>query len=522
MEKLISRSNLKRSLLFIMFLILDKLIMADPTLIGKEFQAISDNVTPKVSIKNSGNKLEASVGPYKGRNVFFVNGKPKAPMMYSSTEQGRKTWADPTKKSIEEFTAQGYDIIQTDMWFKYSLNPDGSFDIDGIRKQLAGILNINPDAKLVVRINVSAPQWWLSQNQSEVCKVTNDSISKMKIQMNLGINGYGWSPNDKSKNIFGGNTAESLASEKYKEFANKYLKLFLQEVEKTPEGDRIIGFHIGGGVYGEWHYYGIYDEPDASEPMRQKFIAFARKKYQSIDRVNATWKTGFQTIENITVPSYDRRYVVTDGDYRDPLSEKYVIDYYECQQYMVGELVNGLAKLTKETWTRPVITGVFYGYFYGGWTVGSQSSQADIQTIFKSPYLDYFAGPYASRSMYGSGIFRSLAASVSLNGKIWLTEHDGGTYLGSSGSGGGKFPDIPLDEPQSIARMRRNFMYSITDNGGQWWYDFGPHSQGGGWWSTPGMLRETKNLLTLSKRFMEQQYEKKSDVLVIYDMNSFN
>ena len=51
------------------------------------------------------------MGPYKGRNVFFVNEKPMPPLMYSSTEQGRKTWADPTRQCIIDFTAQGYEIL---------------------------------------------------------------------------------------------------------------------------------------------------------------------------------------------------------------------------------------------------------------------------------------------------------------------------------------------------------------------------------------------------------------------------
>ena len=57
------------------------------------------------------------------------------------------------------------------------------------------------------------------------------------------------------------------------------LQQFVAALEQTEEGDRVIGFHIGGGVYGEWHYYGIFNEPDASEPMRQKFVAFALSKY---------------------------------------------------------------------------------------------------------------------------------------------------------------------------------------------------------------------------------------------------
>lgn len=457
----------------------------------KEFSELTDD---------NRQKLEAWVGSYMGRNVFFIDGEQVAPIMYSSTEQGRNTWADPTKKSIEEFTAVGYDIVQTDLWFKYSLNPDGTFDMKGIQKQLAGILAINPKVKLVVRINVSAPQWWLEQNPNQLCKVTKEN----------------------SQNVFSGNTAESLASVKYQEFAKKYLKLFLQEVEKIPESDRIIGIHIGGGVYGEWHYYGIYEEPDASGAMQKKFIDFARNKYKTLNEINVVWKTNFQSLDEITVPSYARRYTPTDGDFRDPQKDKYIIDYYECQQKTVGRLVNDLARLTKDTWSRRVIVGVFYGYFYGGWTVGTQASQADIQTIFQSPYIDYFAGPYASRSMNGSGIYRSLAKSVALHGKIWFTEHDGGTFLGSSGSGKAKFPDIPEDELQSIARMRRNYMYSITENGGQWWYDFGPRSQGGGWWSTSNMLKEAKNLLSLSNRLLHKRYVEESDVLIVYDMNSFN
>ena len=449
-----------------------------------------------------GGKLEAKVAPYKGRNVIWVNGRPLAPLMYSGTEHSRETWVGRPRQSIEEFSRLGYEIIQTDMWFKYSLRPDGTFDIAGIRKQLAGILEVNPEAKIVVRINVSAPRWWLEQNPAERCQVTVQNTAKVR---------------------FAGNSAESLASGKYEAFAGKYLQRFLAELARTPEGGRVIGFHIGGGVYGEWHYYGIDQEPDASEPMRQKFIAFAKARYGTLQRVNAAWLTSFKTFEDIVVPSYERRYQVADGDFRDPQRDRYVIDYYQCQQATVSALVNGLARITKETWPRPALVGLFYGYFYGGFTVGAVASQFDIATLFRSPYVDYFSGPLASRNMYGAGYFRSLTDSVALNGKLWISEHDTPTHLnrGALGIGGVKWPNVPEDEAQSIALMRRNFMYTLTDNAGQWWYDFGPQNKSG-WWSTPGMLAEAKSLLALSSARLEQPYEKPSDVLVVYDMASFN
>ena len=143
---------------------------------------------PQLVHRTHADKLEARVAHYMGRNVLMVNDQPTAPQMYSGTEHSRETWTGLARQSIKDFTALGYDIIQTDLWLKYSLRPDGTFDMNGIRRQLAGILEINPKAKLLVRMNVSAPKWWLEQNASETCKVT------------AGM----------AKNEFGGNRAESL------------------------------------------------------------------------------------------------------------------------------------------------------------------------------------------------------------------------------------------------------------------------------------------------------------------------
>ncbi|GAB3416475.1 hypothetical protein GCM10027516_09540 [Niabella aquatica] len=444
--------------------------------------------------------MEGWSGMYKGRMVFFINGKPVPPLMYSGTEQGRQTWKDPTKKSIAQFSSIGYDIIQTDMWFKYSLMPDGRFDMAGVKKQLSGILQINPNAKIVVRINVSAPGWWLDKYPAQRCCVTKPG------------------PDNKE---FGGTVAESLASEAYRSFAESKLKLFLRELIKLPESDRIVGFHVGGGVYGEWHYYGIFNEPDCSSSMDTYFRNFAEQKYGTIDSINFYWKSSYKSLEEIHVPGYERRFQVADGEFRDPQADQYVIDYYECQQKAISSLVYTLTKSVKENWPRRAITGVFFGYFYGGFTVGAQASQADIKTILESPYIDYLAGPYYSRTMDGSGCYRSLAASMVLNKKIWFTEHDGGTHLGGSGAGKAYFPGIPANEDQTIARMRRNFMYSITENGGQWWYDFGPKSQGGGWWSTPRLQQEAQALLKISNRQLEAGYHSTADVLVVHDMYAY-
>lgn len=463
------------------------------------FGARADYTPVLESFNFSNVTLDGKVGEYKGRNVFLVNDQPYAPQMYCGTEQGRSTWKDPTRSAIQEFINQGYEIIQTDTWFKYLMKPDGTFDMASLRTQMASILEMNPDVKLIVRINVSAPQWWLDAHPDEKNIVTNPETA----------------------GTTGASKGESFASESYRAFAKENLIKFLEEMKTFPESNHIIGFHIGGGVYGEWHYYGFVDEPDISPSMNKWFANYALDKYGSLDAVNKVWKTDFDSESKIIVPSYERRYQTGDQDYRDPEQDQYVIDYYRCQQDCTSSLVEELGKITKETWERPVITGVFFGYLYGSNTVGAVASQLNLEALLKSPYIDYFAGPFTDKNMYGSSNARTLADSIALNGKIWFTEHDNGTYLGSSGDGKGTFPDVPKDEEQSIDRMRRTYMYTLTENSGQWWYDFGPRSQGGGWWNTPGMMEEAGDLLRVSNELLETEYSKPADTLLVYDMESY-
>ena len=93
--------------IFTMFLILTKLVLADSPFPGKHSMGKSVEINTDSTSNAKSTKLEGKVSLYKGRNVFFINGKPVPPIMYSSTEQGRKTWADPTKKVLRNLLYKG-------------------------------------------------------------------------------------------------------------------------------------------------------------------------------------------------------------------------------------------------------------------------------------------------------------------------------------------------------------------------------------------------------------------------------
>jgi hypothetical protein len=113
-----------------------------------------------------------------------------------------------------------------------------------------------------------------------------------------------------------------------------------------------------------------------------------------------------------------------DGIFRDPQKEQRVIDYYDCQQYVVAEDILHFCKLVKEAWPRPLIVGVFYNYFF--MTFGRQASGGHLQEqmILNSPHIDYLSAPQSywggARQIGGSGQARGLIESALLHNKLWL------------------------------------------------------------------------------------------------------
>ena len=475
-------------------------LMADTDTISKAcgIRAGYGNLTDYIYLSNT--TTDGKLAQYNGKTVLSVNGAPTAPIIYSGTQGSQDTWLKTTAKNINQFAQNGIEIVQNDQWLKDIWRRDGTLDMATVLNQLDGILEINPNAKIMVRINVSAPDWWIQQYPDEKVLYTDGPI-----------NG-----NDDTERSL----RASLASDLWRTQALQKLQEYLEYLQNTPEGDRIVGFHIGGGVYGEWHYYGFLHEPDVGVPMTKAFRSYVQEKYTTIANLNSAWGTTYKNFSAVTVPDLAARYKFTDGNFRDPATSRKVIDYYECQAKVVSSDVVDFAKLVKTTWKRPVLTGVFYGYLFGqkdtnDLTTGSIASQMDVQTILTCPYIDYISGTFAARSTSEGGFFRSLAASCALNGKLWISENDVATQFGDQQT------TEKVTEQQAIALIKRNYMYTITENAGQWYYDFGPEGKGGEF-DTPNLMNTIKSLMGLSNTYLQKQAVAQADTLVVYDMDSFN
>ncbi len=454
--------------------------------------------------------LNAKVAPYQGKPTIFINDQPHAPFLYALTDVpgGRWSWEEVPQYMLKTFGEAGVRLFQLDIFLDHLWFEDGSFSVAMAQKQIQGLRAVCPEAAVFFRFHVNAPKWWIKQHPEEITRYADtDPIPDTPWGLIRIIE-------DDNK----ASTRPSMASTKWLESASEKLVRFCREFSQTPEGNALVGIQVACGVYGEWHYWGFFNnEPDVSEPMNRYFREWLKAKYKTEKAIQKAWNRKEITFEKASVPDLVARHTTQAGVFRDPDKERAVIDYYECQHQLVADNIIHFSRLVKQNWPRPIITGTFYGYYFSCFSRDAAGGHLQLQRILNAPEVDYLSAPnayYPESSATGDPYrSRSLIMSGRLHNKLFLDEMD-------------QRPDLnPGDN--GLANIRRNVMFTFTKGMGLWFYDFGaagfhkkeyPKS---GWWDTPQFMAEIKQLKILADDYLNHPYQSDADVLFVYDTDCF-
>ena len=292
------------------------------------------------------------IKPYRGRPTIHVNGTPMTPDIYALTHAtgARWSWEEVPQHNVRNFYDIGFRLFQLDFWLSDIWPKDGSpLDVSLAQKQIRGVLDVAPDACIILRVHTDAPYWWNEANRDQCTEYADGPIQEY----------YKPGPphNNEDFSIMRSLRA-SLASQKWKQEAGEKLVEFCKKLSQTEEGDAVIGMHISGGIYGEWHYWGFVDhDPDTGKAMTAYFRNWLRNKYGTDKKLQQAWNSAQWTLETATVPGVEERTKTQFGQFKDPKAERRVIDYTAAQQEAVVEDIEYFCRLAKESWPRPLITG---------------------------------------------------------------------------------------------------------------------------------------------------------------------
>lgn len=443
--------------------------------------------------------VTAEVRGHRGKPTLFVKGQPVPASFYALTDcpGGRYSWEEAPRAAMREFVDAGFRLFQLDLFLEECWTRPGPLSVELARKQIRGVLDLCPDAAVVLRWHVNAPPWWKEAHPEELTRYANGDFETPERTQ----------PVRPLQDDLRRTKRASLASELWYEDARAKTIELLRGLEKTEEGKALAGLHVACGVYGEWHYWGFMrNEPDVSAPMQKRYAQFRTAHGKAA----------------AAVPGVEERKALDEGIFRDPRRREAVIDYYRCQQELVAERIVGLCETVKKNWPRPLVTGTFYGYFFSMFDRQATGGHLCLKQVLESKHVDYLSAPQAYGTAFrdpgGCGISRALVDSVRRNGKLFLDEMDQTPSWAWRNDVDTAFElkNLALDS----ALLRRNVFESFTRGAGLWYYDFGPANHAG-WWLDRRLMAEIRRIREVVNRYHERDYAPAADVLMVFDTETF-
>ena len=316
------------------------------------------------------------------------------------------------------------------------------------------VIEANPDVKIVVRLGLEPPNWWLDKHPDVLMRTEDGQlITRMHVRF------------------------PSPSSEEYRRDAIAAMKKFIEYVEeKYP--DNIAGYHPSGGNSSEWFYGGIF-EPGLNgydKATLKAWRKWLKKKYGTPQALAKAWNKDGADFENAKVPTTKERFV-NSPNLLDPKKSQNVIDFNIFLQDEMSDIVLLAAKTIRETAPKKRLSVMFYGYgvgFSGVHRGPAYSGHYAFRKLLDSDDIDIFTAPinYGDRQFGGAKLSVSPTESPALAKKLWLDEDDNRTWLApESGS-----PPYVLDKLQtnreiSAKVMQRNMSQQIVKNNASWWMD---------------------------------------------------
>jgi hypothetical protein len=425
------------------------------------------------------------IAEHQCAQTITVDGEPEFPMFLFQEEITASDGA-----AMEAASVKFYSFIDKGVFLDLGWTGPQQQDFSDLDRVMSTFTSRVDEGYALPRIHLWAPDWWLDEHPSEAT-------------------GYLRTPPPVS---FDFREDASFASELWLEDAGDRLRAAVRHLLDGADGDRIMGFTLAAGMYGEWHTWGANAIPDTSEPMRAFFEAYAREKYDTESALRAAWGDPTATFSGIVVPDESDRLATADGYFLDPTTGQMVVDYYEAYHRSVVEAISWFTSIVKDESDGSLLTSVLYGYHPDlGWEnqvvhhrAASQMHRLDTVDMVTSPHS------YVRRDLGQHASLRTFPEAVGAHGKLFVDEADERTHLAN--------PSLfthasTMAESESV--LRRAFGQAVTHGTGLWYMD---HSSGQ-WYDDPAFAGVWSELKQWGDYSMTMSRCRDSEIAVISDLD---
>jgi len=429
--------------------------------------------------------------------TFWVRAEPQRELTIAFYRPGQQFTflggpPNPFVNQIKMAAAAGVNLVSFPVSRPWP-RPEEEVDWKTVDSQCQMVLDANPNALLLPRIGMGAPNWWREAHPDDVM-VWDQGPQK--------------------------HVDTVVASPDFRRDSAERLAALIQHLEEK-FGDRVAGYHPCGQNTGEWFYQETWGPAlnGYSEGSRKAWRKWLRDRYQDDQTLQAVWGDSRATLATADVPSSSVRRAAPAGVFRDPIAERPLIDFAEFQQEMMADCVCHFARTVREATHGRKLVVFFYGYVFEFAAIRNGPSTAGhyaLRRVLDCPDIDVLCSPisYFDRGLGQSAPAMTAAESIALAGKMWLYEDDTRTYLGT-----GNFPGWQ-DGVDSIEKTNRELVRNTAQcalrNFGTWWMDLGAT----GWFEDTRMWDQMARLRALDEPLLKAPIPFRPEVAAVVDEQS--
>jgi hypothetical protein len=384
---------------------------------------------------------------------------------------------------------------------------DGVYDFSGTDKMIRNYLMANPNGYVMPQLVLDS--WLVKSYENWNKKHPKEMVADPSGKTLIPIQAF-------RKEV------ASWGSDAWREETKNMLRQLIEHIKKQPYASRVIGFMPVAGLGLEWAYYGTHNKAylDYSEAFRRKFAEFLKNRYNSIENVNRTWHTNYNSFSQITIPLPEERNAEAGTfTFIDPSRRQRLIDFREFFSVVTASLIDELGEVTKKATNGRSLYGTYYGYItYSAMKEWNENGHFALYSLMTSPNIDFLVSiaRYDNRWIGMAGGFMMPMASMLLHKKLAIVQSDLRTHRS-----GERMFGFTKDLRDSAEVLKREMIMNLV-NGTS--FEFGYFGKG---WITLDwrFMQLIKRYVQLEKQLAPVKNlfgDSKERLAIIFDEDSVN
>lgn len=411
----------------------------------------------------------AEVKMHAGVPALYVNGRLTPPFAYMSYFGEPRYYKEAAGAGIHLYNVPAY-LGDQGINSSSGIKPfrqaiwlaPGKFDLTGLEKEMAELLEADPAAGIIIRIYLDPPVWWEQQHRDGVALQPDGTSFRL-----------------------------SFSSAKWRRDAGNALRTLVQKLLQSPYGHSLIGIHVAGGSTEEWFYHFKSFFYDESEVRKTAFRQWLRQRYHhNADALKKAWGNPAADFDN-ALPA-DISGAEKGQEWSNDARFTNTLEFHG---ETITDLIGYFCRIVKEASNGTLLTGAFYGYHL--FVNDPRRGHSALPKLLQCKELDYLSSPNDYKRVAGEDWMPMAAIkSLQLHGKLWLAENDTRTFKTTllrerrpdveppGGDWYAKGVWIGPESPElSASLLKKNLARMLAYGYGGWWFDMW-----GGWFSDARLM----------------------------------